>query len=304
MSHDSTPTTKDEVKEGKKAKKDSHKKAVQAEAPALDTLAATHIVQPGQPVHLADINPDGPAELNKDSAKDVFKDVRKKLMKLQERLYAEGKQSLLIVFQATDTGGKDGTIRAVFEGVNPQGVQVASFKVPTAEELAHDFLWRIHKQTPGKGMIGVFNRSHYEDVLVVRVKNIVPEKVWRPRYQYINHFEELLAASGTRILKFFLHISKDEQKQRLQDRLDDPKKHWKFSTGDLKEREYWDAYQNAFEDAINHCSTEHAPWYVVPANRNWYRNLVVASAIVQTLEDMNPQYPPEEPGLESVVIGD
>ncbi|MCW5851861.1 MAG: polyphosphate kinase 2 family protein [Anaerolineae bacterium] len=273
--------------------------------PTLAPLHLRHIVRPDQRVRLADVDPEGDdGGMKKADGQALLDDLRQRLQKLQERLYAEGKQSLLVVFQATDTGGKDGTIRAVFEGTNPQGVRVASFKVPTVEELAHDFLWRIHKETPGRGMIGIFNRSHYEDVIVVRVKNIVPESVWRPRYQIINEFERLLALNGTRIVKFFLHISKDEQKQRLQDRLDDPRKHWKFSLADLKEREYWDNYQAAFEDAINHCSTEYAPWYVIPANRNWYRNLVVASTLVETLEQMNPQFPPEEPGLDKVKIPD
>ena len=264
-----------------------------------------HVVTPGQTVRLADIDPEGDAGgLKKAEGKALLDELRSRLQKLQERLYAEGRQSLLVVFQATDTGGKDGTIRAVFEGTNPQGVRVASFKVPTGEELAHDFLWRIHKETPGRGMISIFNRSHYEDVIVVRVKNIVPESVWRPRYGIINEFERLLALNGTRIVKFFLHISRDEQKKRLQERLDDPRKHWKFSSADLKEREHWDDYQVAFGDALSHCSTEYAPWYVVPANRNWYRNLVVASTLVETLEQMNPQYPPEEPGLEHVKIPD
>ena len=264
-----------------------------------------HVVTPGRRVRLADIDPEGDdGGMKKAEGKAALEELLARLQQLQERLYAESRQSLLVVFQATDTGGKDGTIRAVFEGTNPQGVRVASFKVPTAEELAHDFLWRIHKETPARGMIGIFNRSHYEDVIVVRVKNIVPETVWRPRYQIINEFERLLALNGTRIVKFFLHISKDEQKQRLQERLDDPRKHWKFSSADLKEREHWDAYQHAFEDALNHCSTDYAPWYVVPANRNWYRNLVVASTLVHTLEQMNPQFPPEEPGLEHVKIPD
>lgn len=298
MSHE----TSDDAPVAEKRSKKSKKKAV--ETVSLEPLNTRHVVRPGQPVRLADIDPDGPDDLTKDAGKTLLEELRERFQNLQERLYAEGKQSLLIVFQATDTGGKDGTIRAVFQGVNPQGVNVASFKVPTSEELAHDFLWRIHKHTPAKGMIGVFNRSHYEDVLVVRVKHIVPEAVWRARYDFINDFERLVATNGTRILKFFLHISKDEQKQRLQDRLDDPVKHWKFSVGDLKEREYWDDYQMAFEDAINHCTTDYAPWVVVPANRNWYRNIVVASTIVETLEQMNPQFPPEEEGLSAVVIPD
>ena len=280
-------------------------KAKDVQTPVLPPFHLRHIVPSGQRVRLADIDPEGDdGGMKKAEGQALLDELRQRLQKLQERLYAESQQSLLVVFQATDTGGKDGTIRAVFEGTNPQGVRVASFKVPTTEELAHDFLWRIHKETPARGMIAIFNRSHYEDVIVVRVKNIVPEAVWRPRYQVINEFERLLALNGTRIVKFFLHISKDEQKQRLQERLDDPRKHWKFSLADLKEREHWDDYQAAFEDAISQCSTEYAPWYVVPANRNWYRNLVVASTLVETLEQMNPQFPPEEPGLDQVKIPD
>ncbi len=282
-----------------------HKAKLRVDLAALPPFHLRHIVPPGQRVRLADIDPEGDdGGMKKAEGKAALDELRGRLQKLQERLYAESRQSLLVVFQATDTGGKDGTIRAVFEGTNPQGVRVASFKVPTGEELAHDFLWRIHKEAPARGMIGVFNRSHYEDVIVVRVKNIVPESVWRSRYQIINDFERLLALNGTRIVKFYLHISKDEQKKRLQERLNDPRKHWKFSAADLKEREHWDAYQAAFEDALSHCSTEYAPWYVVPANRNWYRNLVVASTLVETLEQMNPQFPPEEPGLDQIHIPD
>ncbi len=214
-----------------------------------------------------------------------------KLETLQERLYAEGKHKLLIVLQAMDTGGKDGTIRHVFEGVNPQGVQVASFKKPSAEELAHDYLWRIHKYTPAKGRIVIFNRSHYEDVLVVRVHNLVPPDVWQKRFDHINAFEKLLADEGTAILKFFLHIDLNEQKQRLQARLDEPAKRWKFNPADLSERALWPKYIAAYEEAISKTSTAWAPWYIVPANRKWYRNLVVATVITQTLQKLNIQTP-------------
>jgi PPK2 family polyphosphate:nucleotide phosphotransferase len=223
---------------------------------------------------------------------------------LQERLYAEGQQSLLIVLQAMDAGGKDGTIKRVFEGVNPQGVHVANFKQPTEKELAHDFLWRVHRQVPPTGMIGIFNRSHYEDVLIVRVNNLVPESIWRARYDHINNFERLLADSGTRILKFYLHIDKKEQKERFQARLDNPDKHWKFNLGDLPVREQWDDYMRAFEDAITQCHTEAAPWHIVPANHKWYRNLVICRTIVETLEAMNPQFPPPEDNLDDVTIPD
>ncbi len=203
-----------------------------------------------------------------------------------------------------DTGGKDGTIKHVFSGVNPQGCRVSSFKTPSAEEANHDFLWRYHKSAPAKGRIGIFNRSHYEDVLIVRVKDLVPEEVWRGRYALINDFERGLVFNGITILKFYLHISKDEQKRRLQSRLDDPDKRWKFSSGDIKERRLWDDYQVAFEDAIGECSTEHAPWYVVPANKKWYRNLVIARTIADTLQAIDPQFPPAEEGLEKISIPD
>ncbi len=229
---------------------------------------------------------------------------RQRIGELQARLYADHRQSLLIVLQAIDTGGKDGTIQQVFRGVNPQGCQVWSFKAPGVEELDHDFLWRYHQRTPPRGMITIFNRSHYEDVLVVRVKGLLPEDVWRRRYHVINEFEHALTLTNTVVLKFFLHISKDEQKRRLQSRLDDPNKRWKFSRNDLTERALWDDYQEAFEDAINQCSTEHAPWYVVPSNKKWYRNLVIARTIADTLQAMDPRYPPADPGLTDIVIPD
>ncbi|MDP8948315.1 MAG: polyphosphate kinase 2 family protein [Actinomycetota bacterium] len=262
-------------------------------------------VEPGERVSLAEIDPGQTEHYRR--KKDVKKELeaqRRRIRDLQERLYAENRRGLLIVLQAMDTGGKDGTIKHVFEVINPQGCRVSSFKAPSAEEANHDFLWRYHKSVPAKGRIGIFNRSHYEDVLIVRVKDLVPEEVWRPRYGIINDFERTLTAGGITVLKFFLHISKDEQRRRLQARLDDPEKRWKFSSNDIKERALWDAYQAAFEDAISNCSTEHAPWYVVPANKKWYRNLVVARTIADTLEAMGPQYPPAEEGLEKVTIPD
>ena len=256
---------------------------------------------------LATCDPDSTGGFDSDdkhAAKDALKAERKRMRALQERLYAEHGQSLLVVMQATDTGGKDSTIRRVFKGTNPQGVRVWSFKEPSQEELDHDFLWRYHAHTPGKGMIAVFNRSHYEDVLIVRVKELVPETVWGNRFEHINDFEQLLSESGTRIVKFFLNISKDEQAERLQDRLDEPEKHWKFNSADLEERARWDAYQEAFEDAIRRTSTTQAPWHVVPANHKWYRDLVVARAINATLEEMDPRFPPPEEGLDDIVIPD
>jgi PPK2 family polyphosphate:nucleotide phosphotransferase len=201
-----------------------------------------------------------------------------------------------------DTGGKDGTIRHVFEGVNPSGVRVASFKVPTNEELDHDYLWRVHKQTPGKGEIVIFNRSHYEDVLVVRVHKLVPKSVWSKRYAQINDFERMLVEEGTTILKFFLHIDKEEQKSRLQARLDTPNKQWKFSVGDLAERKLWPEYLEAYQDAISSTSSEWAPWYIVPANRKWYRNLVIANIIIQTLTNLKMYYPEPTENLDKISI--
>jgi PPK2 family polyphosphate:nucleotide phosphotransferase len=267
-------------------------------------MTANHRIEPGRPIRLSNISTRGEDyyEGGKETAELEFKALRDEFVELQPRLYAEDKQKLLIVLQANDAGGKDSTIRKVTRGVNPQGVHVTSFKTPSQAELAHDFLWRVHKAVPAKGMIGIFNRSHYEDVLIVRVHNIVPENVWRPRYEHINQFEKLLTDSGTTILKFYLHISKEEQKERFQARLDDPTKHWKFSLEDLEKRKLWDDYMVAFEDMINRCTIEHAPWYVIPADQKWYRNLAITRIIVNTLKQMNPQYPQNEADLSNVVI--
>lgn len=271
--------------------------------PPSDHDGALFRVGGGGKIKLKSIDPGATGkDATRESVKDELRNLREQLEDLQERLYAESKQSLLIVLQAMDTGGKDGTIRHVFEGVNPQGCQVWPFKVPTPEELAHDFLWRCHARCPGRGMMAIFNRSYYEDVLVVRVKDLAPEEVVNERYRSINDFERMLALNNTTILKFFLHISSDEQKRRLQSRLDHPDKNWKFNPGDLQERARWDDYMAAYEDAINNCSTDHAPWYVVPAEKKWWRNLMVARTIVETLTAMDPQYPPPAPGLDKVVI--
>jgi PPK2 family polyphosphate:nucleotide phosphotransferase len=261
-------------------------------------------IQPGETVDLNKWDPNDKSlfQISKEEGKEHLLRLNQELENLQELLYAEGKHKLLIVLQALDTGGKDGTIRHVFEGVNPQGVKVASFKVPTEEELAHDYLWRIHKHTPGKGEIVIFNRSHYEDVLVVRVHDLVPEETWSRRYEHICAFEKTLADEGTTILKFYLHIDRDEQKERLQARLDEPHKNWKFSRGDLEERKLWDQYIRAFEDALEKTSTEDAPWYVIPANRKWYRNLVISSIIIEKLKSLNMAYPEPEEGLDQIVI--
>ena len=261
-------------------------------------------VQPGTRVDLSAWDPDDKTLFDgkKSDSKGPLKALNSRLEVLQEVLYAEGKHKLLVVIQAMDTGGKDGTIRHVFDGVNPQGVKVASFKAPTRLELAHDYLWRVHQVTPAKGEIVIFNRSHYEDVLVVRVHNLVPPEVWGRRYAHINNFEQMLADEGTTIVKFFLHISKDEQKKRLQARLDEPHKRWKFNVGDLGERALWDEYQHAYEAVLSQTSTEWAPWYIIPANRKWYRNLLISQILVDLLESFNLQYPEPEDDLDNVVI--
>lgn len=258
----------------------------------------------GKKVDLKDVDPAYDEGLDKETAKAEEAKLEARFTELQDMLYAQGKHALLVVFQAMDAGGKDGAIKKVFDSVNPQGVRVASFKVPTPLELAHDFLWRIHQQVPPKGYIGIFNRSHYEDVLVVRVNEIVPKVVWEKRYDRINEFERLLADNGTTILKFYLHISKDEQKERFEERLAQPDKHWKFNTGDLAVRTQWDAYMQAYEDVLTRCNTAYAPWAIIPANRKWYRDLAVTRLIVETLESMNLRYSPAEAGLEHVVIPD
>ncbi|MBN1247185.1 MAG: polyphosphate kinase 2 family protein [Anaerolineae bacterium] len=261
-------------------------------------------IQPNTEVDLSAWDPRDTSAFNGDKAagKQALRMLNKRLEELQELLYAEGKRKVLMVLQAMDTGGKDGVIRHVFDDVNPQGVKVANFKVPTPVELSHDYLWRVHKQTPGRGEIVIFNRSHYEDVLVVRVHNLVPESVWSRRYQHINEFERLLVEEGTTILKFYLHISKDEQKERLQDRLDEPDKRWKFSLGDLDERALWGDYMAAYETMLSKTSTEWAPWYLIPADRKWYRNLVVGSVLVSTLQAWDMQPPAFEGNPEEIVI--
>ena len=254
-------------------------------------------------IRIKDFAPDYTGKYqDKDEAKAELEKNIARLAELQEVLYAEGKHALLIILQAMDAAGKDGTIRQVMSGINPQGCHVTSFKAPTAEELSHDFLWRIHQHVPPKGLIGVFNRSHYEDVLIVRVHNLVPEAVWKKRYEHINSFEKLLADSGVTILKFFLHISKEEQKERLEKRLEDKTKNWKFNPGDLKERALWDEYIQAYEDAINKCNTPWAPWHIIPANKKWYRSLVISERLVEALEGLDMKYPPAPEGIENIII--
>lgn len=261
-------------------------------------------VRPGDTVDLTSIDTRDTGDYDGDKAegRELLTRMRSRMSELQERFYADGGHRLLIVLQATDTGGKDGTIKNVFRGVNPAGVRMASFKQPTHQELARDYLWRVHAQVPRNGEIVIFNRSHYEDVLVVRVKSLVPEDVWERRYAHINDFERLLTDEGTTIVKMFLHISKDEQKERLQERLDDPSKHWKFDVGDLAERERWADYQAAYTDMLERTSQTTAPWYVVPADRKWFRNLVVSSILIDTMESLDLRYPPNEDDLSDVTI--
>ena len=257
------------------------------------TFIKKYRLEPGSDMNLGDWDPDDTSGFDGDKkeSRAALEDLKEKLSELQEILYAEHKHKVLVVFQAMDTGGKDGAIRQVFQGLNPQGIRVASFKAPTAIELDHDFMWRIHKETPARGEIVIFNRSHYEDVLIVRVHQLVPDEVWKRRYEHIKHFEKLLAEEGTTILKFYLHISAEEQKERLRARLEDPSKHWKFNPDDLKERQRWHEYMRAYEDALTQTSTEHAPWYIVPANKKWYRDWVIANVILETLQDLKMEYP-------------
>jgi PPK2 family polyphosphate:nucleotide phosphotransferase len=264
----------------------------------------SHRVAPGEPARLADRDPAGDAAFpgsDKVRGRSEIDRTNERLAELQVLLAAEKKHRLLVVFQAMDTGGKDGAIRNVFQGVNPAGVRVTSFKQPSDDDLAHDYLRRVHPHVPGDGEIAIFNRSHYEDVLVVRVHELVPKARWRRRYGHINDFERLLTDEGTTVVKFFLHISEDEQRKRLQARVDDPHKRWKFREGDLGERARWNDYMVAYEDALSQTSTERAPWWVVPADRKWYRDLVVSTVLVQTLESLGLRWP-EHPELDGVTV--
>lgn len=253
-------------------------------------MTYAHRLEGERRIKLADFDPDEDGGLNRDEANQKTAKLLDEMIELQELLYAARRQSLLIILQGRDTSGKDGTIRHVAGPLNSQSCSVTSFKVPTEEELAHDFLWRIHAHTPRAGEIKIFNRSHYEDVLVARVHKLVPEEVWRSRYQHINAFERLLADSSTIILKFYLHISKHEQKERLLEREKDPAKAWKLSVGDWKEREHWDDYTAAYEDALNECASKRRPWFIVPADKKWFRNLVVAQATRDALAPFRKQW--------------
>jgi PPK2 family polyphosphate:nucleotide phosphotransferase len=260
-------------------------------------------VHPGKKINLSKWKTDATGDFkDKDHAAPEIEKNLKKLIELQELLYAADKHSLLVVLQAMDAGGKDGAIRHVFGGVNPQGCSVTSFKVPSAEELAHDYLWRYHLACPKRGMIGIFNRSQYESVLVERVRKIAPKEVWSKRYEQINQFEKMLSAEGTVIVKFFLHISKQEQKKRLEARLEDKTRNWKFAPGDVAERKHWDQYVEAFEDAIAKCSTEDAPWYIVPADHKWFRNWVLSDTLVRTLKSLDMKLPKPPPGLDKIKV--
>jgi PPK2 family polyphosphate:nucleotide phosphotransferase len=261
-------------------------------------------VKEGEKVGLHERSPDDTSGFRGDEAEALEESRRLtlKLESLQETLYAEHRHKVLVVLQAMDTGGKDGTIKKVFEGVNPQGVRVAHFRTPSPEESDHDFLWRVHRQAPGSGEMVIFNRSHYEGVLIERVHGLVPRKTWMRRYKEIEHFERLLHDDHTVILKFFLHIDKEEQKRRLEERLKDPSKRWKFSLSDLKERKFWSKYMKAYEDALQSTSKDHAPWYVIPSNKKWFRDLLVSSIIVERLEELGMGYPKASVDLKSVNI--
>jgi PPK2 family polyphosphate:nucleotide phosphotransferase len=259
-------------------------------------------VKPGAKVDLAHYDCGETFGRKKDDAETAIAANLARLTDLQERLYAESKHAVLIVLQGIDAAGKDGTIRVIAGAFNPQGTPVTSFKVPTPIEAAHDFLWRVHAAVPGKGEIGIFNRSHYEQVLIVRVHNLEPEPVWRRHYGEIRDWERMLTNEGVTIIKFFLAIDKDEQRQRFQDRVDDPTKRWKFSSADLPERRLWDQYQLAFEDMLAETSTDFAPWHLIPANRNWLRNLAVSEIVADAIEELKPQYPEPAAGVEGMKI--
>jgi len=260
-----------------------------------------YLVKPDQKIRIADFDPNDSSEFDgkKKAGQAALLDLNKEIEALQELLYAEGKNRLLVILQAMDTGGKDGVIRAVFEGVNPQGVRVAAFKAPSALELSHDYLWRIHQQTPRKGEVVIFNRSQYEDVLAVRVLNLMPEAVWSKRFHHINEFERLLVDEGTVILKFYLNIDLEEQAKRFLARIEEPDKNWKFNPGDLDARDLWEDYMAAYEAVLNKTSTKWAPWYIIPSNKKWYRNLLIATIVRDTLVNLKMQFPAPPVDLET-----
>lgn len=269
----------------------------------LKKLSSRLVIKPGRKVNLAKIKPgDTMGFKDKEQAVKLLEKNQKRMAELQYLLYAQNKYGLLIVLQGMDACGKDGTVRQVMRGVNPQGCKIVSYKAPNAVELDHDYLWRIHHNVPPYGEIGIFNRSHYEDVLVVRVRNLVPKEVWSDRYDQINGFEDILVRNNYIILKFFLHISKQAQKERLEARLQDPTKNWKMSPQDLKERALWNDYQKAYEAVLSNCSTKKAPWYVVPADKKWFRNLVISQVIVETLEGLNMKFPKPDFDPKKIVV--
>jgi PPK2 family polyphosphate:nucleotide phosphotransferase len=268
---------------------------------AHDPVSALRI-RPGKPAGLAGRDPAATLGWDKESAAAELASVKSKIDVLQQRLFAEERRSLLLVLQAMDAAGKDGTIRNMLAGLNPAGFRISSFGVPGGPETQHDYLWRVHAQVPAKGQIGIFNRSHYEDVLVVRVKNFAPKAVWSKRYAHIAAFEQQLVDEGTTVVKCFLDVSKEEQRERLQERVDDPEKRWKFRMGDLDDRALWPKYQQAYEEAITRTNTAAAPWYVVPADRNWVRNLAVAKILLHHLEKIDPQLPTPEEGIVGLVV--
>ena len=265
------------------------------------SYASRFRVEPGAKINLDKVPADfRPEDLDRDQAEERFRELTEELRDLQHLMYAEDRRSLLIVLQGRDAAGKDGTIRRVFGPMNPQGTRVTSFKVPSKEEIAHDFLWRCHMAAPRRGTVGIFNRSHYEDVLVVRVHDLVPKQVWSKRFDHINAFERLLADAGTVILKFYLHIDREEQLERFKKRMDNPKKNWKISDADYSERPFWDAYTEAFEDALSQCSTEFAPWFIIPANRKWARDLVIADIVAETMKGLGMRFPESEVDMEEI----
>ncbi len=256
-----------------------------------DNELSKFLIKPGIKVNLKKFSTDYTGSLQKEQSKIELDELHLKMSKLQYKLHAEKKQGLLIVLQAMDAGGKDGTIRDVMHGFNPQGCKVTGFRAPHEMEIDHDYLWRIHRKIPARGEIGIFNRSHYGDVLVVRIHNLVPKNQWEKRYSHINEFEKMLSDEGIKILKFYLHISKKEQQKRLEQRIANPTKHWKIDEADFEERKFWNRYMNSYQDVLEKCSTSWAPWYIIPADKKWYRNLIVAKIITQTMEDMNLKFP-------------
>jgi PPK2 family polyphosphate:nucleotide phosphotransferase len=265
-------------------------------------MVAALRVEPGEPARIAERDPRDTLGLEKTRARDLLEQLNGRLDVLKHRLYAADARSLLLILQGLDASGKDGVIRSVFQGVSPQGCRVVSFRAPTSTELAHDYLWRVHAELPARGEIGIFNRSHYEDVVAVRMLELAPEAVWRRRTGHIREWERILADEGTAIVKVFLNVSREEQRERLQERIDDPEKRWKFRRADLDVRERFDEYVEAYEEALTETSTAWAPWHVVPADRNWVKATAVAQLLVDELERMDPQLPPAEPGIESLVV--